>query len=29
MMTSLRAIDFFNNVQQGKNCNEQGCIVDA
>ena len=29
MMTSLRAIDFFNNVQQGKNCNEQGCILDA
>ena len=24
MMTSLRAIDFFNNVNEGKNCNEQG-----
>ena len=25
MLTSLRAIDFFNNVEKGKNCNEQGC----
>ena len=29
MMTSLRAIDFFNNVKDGKNCNEQGCKIDA
>ncbi len=29
MMTSLRAIDFFNNIQEGKNCNEQGCKIDA
>ena len=28
MMTSLRAIDFFNNIKQGKNCNEQGCKID-
>ena len=28
MMTSLRAIDFFNNIQEGKNCNEQGCKLD-
>ncbi len=27
MMTSLRAIDFFNNVKNGKNCNEQGCKI--
>ncbi len=25
MMTSLRALDIFNNVNGGKNCNEQGC----
>ena len=25
MMTSLRALDFFNNISSGKNCNEQGC----
>ncbi len=29
MMTSLRAIDFFNNIQDGKNCNEQGCKLDV
>ncbi len=29
MMTSLRAIDFFKNVQEGKNCNEQGCGIDV
>ena len=29
MMTSLRAIDFFNNIKKGKNCNEQGCKIDA
>ena len=27
MMTSLRAIDFFNNIKNGKNCNEQGCKI--
>ena len=27
MMTSLRAIDYFNSIKEGKNCNEQGCIV--
>ncbi len=25
MMTALRAVDFFNNVIEGKNCNELGC----
>ena len=29
MMTSLRAIDYFNNVKEGKNCNELGCKIDA
>ena len=29
MMTSVRAIDFFNNINQGKNCNEQGCKINA
>ncbi len=28
MMTSIRALDFFNNVSSGKNCNEQGCKID-
>jgi uncharacterized protein len=27
MMTSVRALDFFNNVNSGKNCNEQGCKI--
>ena len=25
MMTAIRALDFFNNINAGKNCNEQGC----
>ena len=29
MMTSLRAIDFYNNTRDGKNCNEQGCKIDV
>ena len=29
MMTSLRAIDYFNNIKEGKNCNEQGCKIDV
>ena len=29
MMTSLRAIDYFNNVKEGKNCDELGCKIDA
>ena len=29
MMTSLRAIDYFNNIEEGKNCNEQGCKIDV
>ena len=29
MMTSLRALDYFKNIQAGKNCNEQGCKVDV
>ena len=28
MMTALRALDFFNNISSGKNCNEQGCKLD-
>ena len=28
MMTSLRAVDYFNNIKDGKNCNEQGCRID-
>ena len=28
MMTALRALDFFNNIKSGKNCNEQGCKID-
>jgi len=29
MMTAIRALDFFNNKNSGKNCNEQGCKIDA
>tara|TARA_B100000886_G_scaffold318493_1_gene258555 strand:- start:4270 stop:6000 length:1731 start_codon:yes stop_codon:yes gene_type:complete len=29
MMTAVRAIDFFNNYKEGKNCNEQGCQTDV
>ena len=29
MMTALRAIDYFNNINEGKNCNEKGCKIDA
>ena len=28
MMTSLKAIDFYNNIKDGKNCNERGCKID-
>ena len=27
MMTAIRALDFFNNISLGKNCNEQGCNI--
>jgi len=27
MMTAIRALDFFNNIKSGKNCNEQGCKI--
>ena len=27
MMTAIRAIDFFNKMSSGKNCNEQGCKI--
>ena len=27
MMTAVRAIDFFNNISSGKNCNAQGCKI--
>ncbi len=29
MITSLRAIDYFRNIKEGKNCNEKGCNLDA
>ena len=29
MMTSIRALDFYDCVMHGKNCNEEGCDVDA
>ena len=28
MMTAIRALDFYNNIILGKNCNEQGCKID-
>ena len=28
MMTAIRALDFFNRKNSGKNCNEQGCKID-
>ena len=28
MMTAIRALDFFNNINSGKNCNDQGCAID-
>ena len=27
MLTAVRALDFFNNINSGKNCNEQGCNI--
>ena len=27
MLTAIRALDFFNSVDAGKNCNEQGCKI--
>jgi hypothetical protein len=27
MMTAIRALDFFNNISAGKNCNELGCKI--
>jgi len=27
MMTAIRALDFYNNSKDGKNCNEQGCKI--
>ena len=27
MMTAIRALDFYNNINDGKNCNEQGCKI--
>ena len=29
MMTAIRALDFFNNINSGKNCNERGCKIDG
>ena len=28
MMTAVRALDFYNNIVSGKNCNEKGCKID-
>ena len=28
MMTAIRALDFFKNINSGKNCNEEGCKTD-
>ena len=28
MMTAIRALDFYNNINLDKNCNEQGCKID-
>ncbi len=28
MMTAIRALDFFNKINSGKNCNEKGCKID-
>ena len=27
MMTAIRALDYFNNINSGKNCTEQGCKI--
>ena len=27
MMTAIRALDYFDNLNEGKNCNEQGCKI--
>ena len=27
MMTAIRALDYFDNIDEGKNCNEQGCKI--
>ena len=24
-----RACDYFNNINSGKSCNEQGCVIDV
>ena len=29
MMTAVRALDFYNNISLGKNCNEHGCKIDG
>jgi len=29
MITAIRALDFFNNVISGKNCNEKGCKING
>ncbi len=29
MMTAVRAIDFFNNIKEGKNCDEKSCKIDT
>ena len=28
MITAIRALDFYNKLKEGKNCNEKGCLID-
>ena len=28
MMTAIRALDYFSNINAGKKCTEQGCNID-
>jgi uncharacterized protein YyaL (SSP411 family) len=29
MITAIRALDYFNNINSGKNCNDQGCKING
>ena len=29
MITAVRALDYFNNINSGKNCNDQGCKING
>ena len=28
MITAIRALDYYNKLKEGKNCNEKGCLID-